>query len=234
MISMRAVPIAAIITTVGLASLGLTPSASAQMFGPGMGFPGAAPGMGFPGAAPPPQRPQEPPCFKEFAPLRAEAEKRANAIKVGMEKKLPREEICSLLKSFSAAEAKVVKFIVANSQSCGIPPEAGTQMKANHTRTIRSQKQVCDGGGVAGAQKPTGPGLSEALGTNRPLAGNDPGAPQSGTLNTLSGNVLSRCVKRAAASPTRPATGSIRSHPPGSAPICGSPAPIVRSARGCC
>jgi hypothetical protein len=196
MISMRAVPIAAIVTTVGLTTLGMMLGASAQTFGPGMGFPGAAPGMapgmGFPGAAPPPQRPQEPPCFKDFAPLRAEAEKRANAIKAGMEKKLPREEICTLLKTFSAAEAKVVKFIVANAQSCGIPVEAGAQMKANHTRTLRSQKQVCEGGGVAGPQKPTGPGLSEALGTNRPLGGSDPGAPQSGTLNTLSGNVLSR------------------------------------------
>jgi hypothetical protein len=196
MISMRAVPIVAIITTVGLTTLGMMPSAGAQTFGPGMGFPGAAPGMapgmGFPGAAPPPQRPQEPPCFKDFAPLRAEAEKRAGAIKVGMEKKLPREEICTLFKSFAAAEAKVVKFILTNSQSCGIPPEAGAQMKANHTRSLRTQKQVCDGGAVAGAQKPTGPGLSEALGTNRPLGASDPGAPQSGTLNTLSGNVLSR------------------------------------------
>ena len=185
MISMRAVPIAAIIT------LGLTLSASAQMFAPGMGFPGAAPGMGFPSAAPPPQQQQMPPCFKEFAPLRADAEKRALAIKTAMEKKIPREEVCVLFKQFSAAESKVVKFIAANSQACGIPPEAGQQMKANHTRTLRTQKQICDGG-VAGAAKPTGPGLSEALGTNRPLAGTDPTAPQSGTLNTLSGNVLSR------------------------------------------
>jgi hypothetical protein len=109
-----------------------------------------------------------------------------------MEKKLPREEICSLFKTFSAAEAKVVKFILTNSQSCGIPPEAGAQMKANHSRTVRTTKQVCEGGGVAGVQKPTGPGLSEALGTNRPLGGSDPGAPQSGTMNTLSGNALSR------------------------------------------
>ena len=124
--------------------------------------------------------------------MRAEAEKRAGAIKAGMEKKLPRDEICTLFKSFSAAEAKLVKFITQNAQSCGIPPEAGVQMKANHSRTMRTQKQICEGGGVAGAQKPTGPGLSEALGTNRPLGGTDPGAPQSGTMNTLSGTVLAR------------------------------------------
>ena len=149
MISMRAMPIVAIITTVGLASFGLTLSATAQTFGagagfpgaaPGMGFPGGAPGMGFPGAAPPPQQQQQmPPCFQEFSPLRAEAEKRAGAIKVGMEKKLPREEICNLFKTFSAAEAKVVNFIIKNAQSCGIPPEAATQMKANHTLAAHAE-----------------------------------------------------------------------------------------------
>jgi hypothetical protein len=180
--SMRLAPIAATLVV-----LGLTPSANAQIFAPGMGFPG-----GSFGAPPPQQRPQEPPCFKDFAPLRAEAEKRANAIKAAMEKKLPREEICGLFKQFSAAEGKVVKFIVSNSPTCGIPPEAGQQMKANHSRTLKTQKQVCEGGGVAGAPKPTGPGLSEALGTNRPLGGTDPLAPQSGTMNTLTGTVLSR------------------------------------------
>ena len=95
-------------------------------------------------------------------------------------------------KQFTAAESRVVNFIVKNSASCGIPPEAGQQMKANHSRSLKTQKQICDGGGFAGAQKPTGPGLSEALGTNRPLGGTDPLAPQSGTMNTLSGNVLQR------------------------------------------
>jgi hypothetical protein len=172
--------------------MGLTLSANAQIFAPGMGFPGASgPGGSF-GAPPPQQRPQEPPCFKDFAPLRAEAEKRAAAIKAAAEKKRPQEEICGLFKTFSAAEGKVVKFILANSVSCGIPPEAGQQMKANHARTLKTQKQICEGGGFAGAQKPTGPGLSEALGTNRPLGGTDPSAPQSGTMNTLTGPVLSR------------------------------------------
>jgi hypothetical protein len=180
--SMRLAPVAATLVTLGLT---LSANAQIQMMAPGMGFPGG------PTFGAPPQRPQEPPCFKDFAPLRAEAEKRAGAIKTAMEKKLPREEICALFKQFSAAEGRVVTFILKNSQSCGIPAEAGQQMKANHSRSLRTQKQICDGGGVA-AQKPTGPGLSEALGTNRPLVGMDPTAPQSGTMNTLTGPVLSR------------------------------------------
>jgi hypothetical protein len=156
-----------------------------------MGFPGAGAGMGgfnTAPAAPPPQQ-QMPPCFNEFAPLRGEAEKRANVLKAAMEKKVAREEACSLIKRFAEAEAKVVKFIKANAQSCGIPPQAITQMKSNHERTMKMQTQVCSAS--AGPAKPTGPGLSEALGTAR--GGTlDPLAPQSGGLDTLTGNVLSR------------------------------------------
>ena len=175
--TMRA-PIAAIATLIWV---GLTP-ADAQMLGAGMPMPGAAP----------PQQ-QVPPCMKDFAPLRAEAEKRAMALKATMEKKPSREEACAMFKTFTAAESKMVKYIEANAQWCGIPAEVATQLKANHSRTIKTQNQICNGGGVAGAQKPAGPGLSEALGTTRAPGGTlDPFAPQSGTMNTLTGNVLAR------------------------------------------
>jgi hypothetical protein len=173
-------PTAAIAT---LMLVSLAAGAKAQMLGAG---------MPMPGAAPPPQQ-QLPPCFNEFAPLRAEAEKRMNTLKAAMEKKVTREEACVLFKSFTAAESKVVKFVTTNAQACGIPPEAATQLKANHSRTVKTQNQVCNGGGIAGVQKPSGPGLSEALGTTRAPGGAlDPLAPQSGTMNTLTGNVLAR------------------------------------------
>jgi hypothetical protein len=165
--------------------VGLAASASAQMMGPGMYMPGQAPFQQ--------QRPQEPPCLKDFAPLKADAEKRGVALKKAMEtKKATREEACNLIKGYSAAEAKVVKFIVDNSKSCGIPPEAATAMKANHQRTIETQNKICTAG-PGGAPHPTGPGLSEALGTTRiPGTTLDPLAPQSGTFDTLTGNILSK------------------------------------------
>ena len=173
------VPIAAIATLIWV---GLTPAAVAQMLGAGMPMPGAAP----------PQQQQEPPCMKDFAPLRAEAEKRAMALKATMEKKPTREVACTMFKSFTAAESKMVKYIEANAQWCGIPAQVPAQMKANHTRMLKTQDQICKGGGIAGAQKPSGPGLSEALGTTRGGGILDPLAPQSGTMNTLTGNVLAR------------------------------------------
>ena len=121
--------------------------------------------------------------------MRQEAEKRAGLLKAAIAKKVAREEACGLIKSFAAAEAKVVKFIQANAQSCGIPPQALATMKSNHERTMKMQTQVCEA--AAGPAKPTGPGLSEALGTAR--GGTlDPYAPKSGALDTLNGNVLAR------------------------------------------
>jgi hypothetical protein len=174
MIAIRIVPIAAI------AVLGLTMNAAAQMLGPGMAMPGQAP----------PQQ-QVPPCFADFKPLRDEAEKRGIALKTAIQKKVSREEACTLMKNYSAAEAKVVKFIQANASWCGIPAQAADSMKANHARTVQSEKQICSGGGAPGVQRPTGPGLSDALGTTR--GGTlDPLAPNSGTLDTLTGNVLAK------------------------------------------
>ncbi len=161
------------------ALMGLTVTAAAQMMGPGMPIPGAAP----------PQQ-QMPPCFQDFAPLRGEAEKRAGVLQAAIKRKASREEICALIKNFGAAETKVVAFIDKNQQQCGIPPDAVKQMKANHQRTVASTSQVCSSGPVAG--KPAGPGLSDALGVSRAPAGVDPLAPKSGTMDSLTGNVLAR------------------------------------------
>src|SRR5262245_12706870 len=99
--SIRTVPLAALIV-VGFAS-----SAPAQMMGPGMYMPGQSPFQ---------QRPQEPPCYREFAPLKAEAEKRGLAVKHATERKdkAAREEVCTLLKRYAEAEGAIVKFIKAN------------------------------------------------------------------------------------------------------------------------
>lgn len=190
---MRFAPVAA-------ALVGMTVTASAQFLAPGMPPPGwnappqqqqAAPGWGAPQQAP--QQQQLPPCYKEFEPLKAEAEKRGKAVKAGSDRKASREEICELLKRYSEAESRIVKYIKANAASCGIPQQAGVQMASNHARTQKTVTNVCSGASAGGGPaRPTGPGLSEALGTARSSSSLDPTAPNSGTFDTLTGNVLSR------------------------------------------
>jgi hypothetical protein len=150
------------------------PSAPGPMTGPAMG-PGAAPGM--------------PPCMSQFLPMRAEAEKRAGALQAGINKKKAPPEICQLFRSFSEAEAKVVKYAVANQTGCGIPPDAVAQMKKNHAKTNEVRDRGCS---VADKPaQPAGPNLGEALGFGS-LPNAETTRAGTGTLDSLSGNPLAR------------------------------------------
>ena len=88
---------------------------------------------------------QMPLCAEDFMPLRAEVEKRAIALKTAMEKKVTREEVCTLFKQFSAVEAKMVQYIEENASRCAIPAETAMQVMANHGRTLRTEDQICTG-----------------------------------------------------------------------------------------
>jgi hypothetical protein len=155
---------------------------------------GGGPQAGPPGGPPGPPGGQEPPCFKEFMALRQEAQKKASLINAAKDRNPPptREEMCQTVKVFAAAEAKVIKYVVDNQQSCGIPGEAITQMKAGQAQTVKFRTAVCSGGPAAGkAAAPPTPKLSDELGI-RGIAGPTGGATGRGTFDTLTGNALER------------------------------------------
>jgi hypothetical protein len=121
-----------------------------------------------------------------FPTLRGDAEKSAAAIAEAGKRKAPREEVCPLFKAFAAKEAKVIKFLVAHQKACGVPPQAVTQAKQNHAKTLQISKVVCSGG-----PGPAGPSLSDALGS--PVVSEDSSKHfGGGTFETLTGNVMSR------------------------------------------
>jgi hypothetical protein len=155
---------------------------------PGMPPPGGPPG-GFAG---PPPGGQEPPCMKEFLPLKEAAEKRAGLIKSAADRKAPRPEVCQLFKNFAVAEAKVVKFVADKQVACHVPPQAVSQMKANHERTLKTRDQICAAGAAGGpAGPPPGPRLSDELGI-RGVAGPGTTTRGRGTFDTLTGSPLGR------------------------------------------
>jgi len=162
--------------------------------GPGGMMQGPPPGAAQGGMAPQGGG-QEPPCFKDFVPLREAAEKRASLIRSAAERKAPRPEVCQLFKNFAVAEAKVVKFVADNQSQCQIPAQAVTQMKANHDRTMKTRDQVCAAGPMGAAPAPgappPGPRLSDELGV-RGVAGPSNVTPGRGTFDTLQGSALSR------------------------------------------
>jgi hypothetical protein len=129
------------------------------------------------------------PCANDFLPLRAEAEKRAGAIKAAAERKAPPQELCPLFRRFSEAEGKMVKFVEQNLGFCQIPPQAAEAMKANHAHTLQTQQRVCAAAanvGPDGAPRSRGPTLGDSLGVGR-VPSADSTTTGRGTFDTLTG-----------------------------------------------
>jgi len=130
---------------------------------------------------------QEPPCMKDFLPLRNDTEKKAQAIRAASERKAAPKEACNLFGALAAAEAKLVKFSIANATWCGIPPQAIEQMKAGHARTNQMRGRICQA--AANPARAAGPSLGDALGTTVvPDASTI--KPGRGTFDTLTGTPL--------------------------------------------
>jgi len=171
-----------------VASVGTAPQSS---------FPvnGAAPvgGAGAFSAAPPTQGGPGEDCMKAFIPLREEAEKRGKLIKAASDRHAPPDEACKLIRNFSQAETKMIKYIDTHAAKCGIPPQVGDQMKNGHKNTEAMATKVCNVALQMQNQPrgPAGPSLSEVLGSGSAPEANA-GKKGGSTFDTLNGNVLTR------------------------------------------
>jgi hypothetical protein len=174
---------------------GAAPAASGPAASP---FPsaGAAPvtGAGFERGPAPPSQAGGPPddCMKSFVPLREEAEKRGKMIKAAGERKASPEEACKLIGNFGQAEIKMIKFVETNAARCGIPPQVADQMKNGHKNTDAMQKKVCGVAQQAQQRGPSGPSLSEVLGSSSTAPEATAVKKGGSTFDTLNGNVLTR------------------------------------------
>jgi hypothetical protein len=82
-------------------------------------------------------------CMNGFAPLRAEAEARGRLIKAASERHAPPAEACKLIGNFRQSEIKMIKYVEANSGTCGISPDLADHLRAGHNRTEAMLKTVC-------------------------------------------------------------------------------------------
>jgi hypothetical protein len=156
---------------------------------------GAAPMPGGFGGGPPqgPTAGAGDACMKGFVPLREDAEKRGKAIKAASDRKAGPDEACKLIASFSQAEVKMIKYVEANSQKCGIPAQVSDQLKNGHKNTEAMQQKVCGVAQQMEQQKAAAaPSLSEALGSIQAPEATQATKKGGSTFDTLNGNVLAR------------------------------------------
>jgi hypothetical protein len=169
------------------ASVGAPPSGS---------FPanGAAPvtGTAFErGPASPSAGPSEE-CMKGFLPLREEAEKRGKLIKAASDRHAPPDEACKLIGSFAQSEIKMIKYVDSHAAKCGIPQQISDQLKTGHKNTEAMQQKVCQVAQQQQQKGPSGPSLSEVLGSSAALPEANTAKKGGSTFDTLNGNVLTR------------------------------------------
>ncbi len=146
-----------------------------------------------PFAAPPTQAGPPDSCMKEFLPLRQEAEKRGQALKVASDKRLGPVVACKLINSFIQAEVKMIKYVETNSAKCGIPPQISEQLKKGHKGSEAMQEKICNAATQAQTRGPVGPSLSDVLGSATALPEAAVAKKSGGsTFDTLSGNALTR------------------------------------------
>src|SRR5579859_1142972 len=105
-------------------------------------------------AAPKPSDEASEACRKEFLPLRSEAERRGQLVRAAGDRHAPASEACKLMGDFRAAEVKMMKYVEANSASCGIPSNVLSQLKTGHESTERMLAKVC---AAVDAKEPKGP-----------------------------------------------------------------------------
>jgi hypothetical protein len=120
-----------------------------------------------------------------FVKLKDDAEVKGKAIQEAS-KTHDRKVMCGAVTRFVEQESKVVKFLIDNQKTCGVPPEAVTNSKANHQKTVDFRDKVC-----AEEPPPKAPTLSDALGT--PMLDTAKNTKTGrGTLDSLTGNPLAK------------------------------------------
>jgi hypothetical protein len=135
-------------------------------------------------------------CMSGFVPLRKEAERRGKMIQAAGERHAPPDEACKLIANFGQAEIKMIKYVESHAAKCGIPAQISDQLKQGHKNTQSMKTKVCAVAQEMQQRQPTGPSLSEVLGSSSAAIPEATPIKHNGgsIFDTLAGNVLERTV----------------------------------------
>ena len=138
--------------------------------------------------AQPPAQQGPPPCVVEFLHLRDDTEKKGKAIQAASQRHATPKEACPLFVTFTAAEAKLIKYAIDNGTWCGIPPQFVEQLKKGHEQAMQLRTKVCQAAANQQQMAPRAPTLSDALAP--PVTDQSNIKTGRGTFDTLTGTPL--------------------------------------------
>jgi hypothetical protein len=164
-------------------------SAPAWPSGPQGGVPAGAPsgGGGWPSGPPGGPAGNQAKCA-DFQRIGTDTKKKADAVQAAINAKADRKQVCTLLTTFAASEAALIKFLEDNKTLCGVPDQAITAQKAGHEKSLKFKTMACsDAPGPQ--QKPAT--LSDAIKMPKVDSATNTKTGK-GTFDTLTGNPLAR------------------------------------------
>jgi hypothetical protein len=82
-------------------------------------------------------------CTAEFTKLHEEVEQKGIAAQAADQRHAPRKEMCKLITSYAATEARWIDVIEANVQTCRISIRVVNQLEETHANTDRTRVRIC-------------------------------------------------------------------------------------------
>jgi hypothetical protein len=128
-------------------------------------------------------------CNREFARLRADADKKSLVAKGISEKHGTPVEFCKAITSLHSAMVTWWKYAKSQVPTCGVPNDVVKQLNEQHVQLAKVKTQVCNAA-ANGAGAPRAPSLSEALGATSQPTNHNTTVKRGGTLDTLTGNPI--------------------------------------------
>jgi hypothetical protein len=108
-----------------------------------------------------------PPCMVEFTRLREEFEKKGIAAKAASQRHASHHEMCKLITSYAATEARWIDVVEASVQICGIPVRILNQLQEVHANNERARVKSCTASVAPDGLPPLRMHMDDFLGDNR-------------------------------------------------------------------
>jgi hypothetical protein len=82
-------------------------------------------------------------CRQQYSALTQDVEAKAEPIRDASHGRLPASAVCKLLTDYTEAELRLISFVEANSNKCGVSHEISEKIKINHATTEKMKGQAC-------------------------------------------------------------------------------------------
>ena len=132
-------------------------------------------------------------CQGGFTAVKAEYEKRGQAVQAANKRKANAQEACGLFKSLIESQGKMLKFLKDNKTACNVPDDILKNLSGSLAKTTAVKTQICTVAANGGTARPPSSGLSGAINITGEVGGPPPDNTNGGGLfDTLNGNILQR------------------------------------------